>query len=183
MTARLVHGSCSRVEPIFFFLVFHSLSHPNIYNSLWNSVFLAFLMFKSEIVRTVEEIGPKVMLVNYFITDVLCSHHLLFFYWSNGVLFHSFHPSNLNVFFSGFRITFCIRFYWHCCAPHLIYVYPDCYSCSRVLCICCFGHFWAIGEPIFHYETNKIAIKKRIKFHFTVIQNKFVKLIGNVWDH
>lgn len=74
----------------FFFLVFHSLNHPNTYNCLWNSVFLAFLMFKSEIVKTVEEIGPKVMLVNYFITEVLCSHHLLFIYWSNEVLFHSF---------------------------------------------------------------------------------------------
>lgn len=63
-------------------------------------MFLASLIFESEIVRTVEErIGPKVMFVNYFIAEVLCSHHLLFIDRMK-CSFIRFHPSNLNVFFS-----------------------------------------------------------------------------------
>lgn len=108
-------------------------------------------------------------------------YYYLWIEWS-ALSFASILPIWMS-FFSGFQIIFRIRFYWYCCAPHLIYVYQNCYLCSRVLFICCFGHFWAIGEPIFHYKTNKISINKRIKFHFTVIQNEFVKLIGNVCDH
>lgn len=79
------------------FLLFNFWNHPN--------MFPASLMFESEIVTTVEGIGPKVMLVNCFIAEVLYSHQFIT-YWSNEVLLHSFPSFQSQYLFSPVFETF-----------------------------------------------------------------------------
>lgn len=109
--------------------------------------------------RTESDVGK----LFYCWSSIQSPVYYLLIKWS-AASFVSILPISIS-FLSGFRNIFRIRFYWHCCAPYLIYVYSDWYLCSRVLCICCFRHFWAIGKPIFHYtyyKTNKISIKTNV---------------------
>lgn len=161
------------------FLLFNFRSHPNIYCQTGNSdngtgMFLESLIFESEISSHNSRWNRTEIDVSKLFYCWSFMQASFIIYWSNEVFFHSYPTFQTEcifspVFESFFAFDFIgivVLFIWFMFARTVIYV---------------LGFYAFVVLDIF--EQPEISINKRIKFHFTVIQNKFVELIENFCDH